>query len=304
MDHPIYTSSRISKSTSPPKIQFRSLSQNRLSKNNDWNSDLEKLAKQWGEESMALGWMHLKTSQFKNKRFVGMSMSATLMATVSGFGGILNTHCESIWDLIWKLFALGAAIPSAAIPLLKDSENANKHKEAAYKFQALSNDITYQLALPRSKRIPGTAYIRDTKEIFDTLQLEAPQPDSQFINKFNRKFRNKNFAKPDVAGGISEIDIHVKGSSDSSSPERSQTKQLSSSELVIQSDPETNTSTVVFPDNNSKSLNKNKLRLSVHTMNKSEKDLVKEFEIGNGSVTQRIENHSNKKKKSKSKSKK
>lgn len=297
MDH----SSIFSKSASPPKIKFRSLSQNRLSKNNDWNSDLEKLAKQWGEESKGLGWMHLKNSQFQNRRFIGMSLTATLLATVSGFGGILNTHCDSIWDSIWKYASLAAAIPSATIPLLKDSENANKHKEAAYKFQAIANDIEFQLALPRSKRTSGITYIKEMKEIFDNLQLEAPELDKRYVDKFNKKFRNK-IAKPDVAGGINEINIRVKGSSDSSSPERQKHLGIKNNEnqAVIQSDPDTNTSTIVFPDDSSKRLNKKNLRMSSHTMNKSEKELAKQFEIKSGTVTQRLESNSKGKKKKKS----
>lgn len=188
----------------------------RRSINNGWSTSIERLIKKWGEESLSLQWMHLEEAKNKLTWNNLLAYTSVILSGFAGAAGFLYPECDSIWDKTYKI----AAATSAAIMLLhktrRDLEFVEKHKSSAYKFQSFGNDIQYQLTLKRSKRKPGIQYLSEMKDLFILLQNEAPNIEQRIINKYKSKFKTIEVAQPDIADGLSPIEIKKNTESDSS----------------------------------------------------------------------------------------
>lgn len=189
---------------------------------NEWTDSLEKLVRTWGENSIAYSWMHNRANRYYNNFHTYLNTTQIALAGVAAFGTFVNVECNSY--LSWTLggLAAGSAIFSSFISFNKFEEKHIQHKNASAKFKGFADDIRYHLALSRENRQNCNEFIKDCKEVYDSLiSLSPPIPES-IEKKYKIKFGKYNISHPEIVDNL----VHIKIEGNPTPPDNNDNPKL------------------------------------------------------------------------------
>jgi hypothetical protein len=188
--------------------------------NNTWNSDLEKMAKEIGENAASFKWMH----DFEANLFTILNHCFGLCAVIFGALTIITSgmlamdkynDLDSIFILNLGLSAI-ATIFAGLKQFLPWNSLITKHNNAGVRYHSLMNRVRIQLALYREDRLSGKVFVEDIMRELNILYATSPGIHWPTSRTFSLRFRNKSIAKPDMISGVSPIHIRKEDSTDRS----------------------------------------------------------------------------------------
>lgn len=164
-----------------------------LNYNLKWNEETENIIRQWGELAEIYSYLHEQAHIKNNKRNLRFQIPSIIISTLSGFISMsLSSFALSQTDKNYFSVGIGAlnigvGIISTVLSILKYSELSQKHLQSSVAFKKLHIEIKTELGLERLTRKPISAFLKITKQQFETLVETSPIIDKEIKRKFNTK---------------------------------------------------------------------------------------------------------------------
>jgi hypothetical protein len=186
----------------------------------DYTNEQEIQLRSWAEKSLGLKWMLTKSYNYYLFFYKLIGIPVIILTSVSGITQFIplnnnNTNTNtcnnslSTADIIIGIILFIASALKLLDQFLDFSGNAQKCKTSSDHLRELSEDIISQLVMRRKDRKPSKRLIKDVKNRFNDIQNNCPDIPQNIIDKFNKKFGNRDdIAKPVITGHIESIQIH------------------------------------------------------------------------------------------------
>lgn len=178
--------------------------------NNYWNNTQENIAKSWGEKSKVLRYLHDREERYNRRLYHAMGLTSIILSTVAGIGGFVDVDCGTDFAFVVGITGLSAAICAASIKFFSFDQKSELHKTASREYRAFVSEVEYTLSLRRSRRPKPEEWLKTAKEKFESLGRESPTISDEAIEKYKKKYGNRDIAQPDVANGIDRITVNTK----------------------------------------------------------------------------------------------
>lgn len=185
----------------------------RMQENNAWNSEIENIVKNIGEQAAGYQWMHSKAADFLGKISTWLTMSYIIFNAFATF--FLSTSLIAQLEAPWIYIPVGISavvnivltILAAAIKAMGIEDRVSKHKDAMSKFTYLYLDTRKELSFYRRNRKPGPQYLDLVAQKFDFYILAGPDIPGRIESKYLKILKQEG-RRLAVVGKIShEIEI-------------------------------------------------------------------------------------------------
>lgn len=170
----------------------------KMKANKSWNSELEQIAKELGEEAAAYAWMHMRAAHNCYQIGLAFSVAEIVLSTLVG-GAILSTITETL-DTLWfkiicSFIVWCVAVITGVQQNLDYSGLSTKHKTFAGDFSSLHYAIKEELCLYRRKRHEARNFIKSNTLLYNSLVTGSPDI-SDHIKSDYKKICGKNITIP------------------------------------------------------------------------------------------------------------
>lgn len=178
-----------------------------------WTKEQELLLQNWGEKSQGHSWLHKRSEKHFQKLSNYITIPTSVLAGLSGSVqfSLINDDSENFW------IKLGTALTTFSVSLLSILQKSlnyqsqeERHRKMAIDFASLHRDISAELSIPPSERQNSKEYITACRTEMDKLTKASPNVPDSIIAEFNKKFKDKNLHKPDMAEGLQQIVLYDK----------------------------------------------------------------------------------------------
>lgn len=183
----------------------------KIKANKSWNSQIELMAKELGEQAAAYNWMHEKSAH--NCYLLGLAFTVTeiILSTLVG-GGVMSTISDSL-DYLWVKIICGVIVWAVAI-ITGIQENLNysgqsiEHKKAACNFANLYHTTKEELSKYRKNRPKADTFIKSNHMLFDCLVSAGPEISDHVMKQYLAKAQGSGASIPSIVSNrVDEIEI-------------------------------------------------------------------------------------------------
>lgn len=178
-----------------------------------WTKEQELLLQNWGEKAQGHSWLHKRSEKYYEKRSNAITIPTAIIAGLSGSVqfSLINDDTENFWiKLGTALTTLSVSILSLLQKTLNYQSFQERHRKMAIDFGSLHRDISAELSIPPSERQNSKEYINNCRTEMDKLTKASPNVPDDIINEFNKRFKNVDVHKPNMAEGIKPIILYDK----------------------------------------------------------------------------------------------
>lgn len=178
-----------------------------------WTHEQELLLQNWGEKSQGHSWLHKRSEKYYTKRANAIAIPTSILAGLSGSVqmSLINDDSANFWV---KLATALSTISVSLLSILQKSLNyqslEERHRKMAIDFSSLHRDISAELSIPSSERQNSKEYIAMCRSEMDKLTKASPNVPDTIIEDFNKKFKDVDVHKPNMAEGIRPIVLYDK----------------------------------------------------------------------------------------------
>ena len=154
---------------------------------------------------------HQKTSSLSQKNLY-FALPVIILSTITGtanfaqssFPAAIQPYAPSMIGTL----NLVAGLITTVSQFLRVSELLESHRVASLAFGKLSRNIAVELSLPIKERTTdGTAFLSACRVELDKLIEQSPSVPLSILSKFDKKFENHDFIKPDILE-ITSVEVY------------------------------------------------------------------------------------------------
>ena len=168
-----------------------------------WHKQHEIILKGWGESSACYRYLHYKAYQYYRRQ----SRNYTIpIIGISVLAGAANFMQDAFPDEYRRYIPAGigtfnliAAVMTALSQFLKLNELTESHRVSSIHYGKLARSIRVELALPADERNKdGINMVEISRSEYDRLMDQSPSIPKDILNRFEKKFKDKEYNIPDV----------------------------------------------------------------------------------------------------------
>lgn len=177
-----------------------------------WWDQQERILKKWGEIASSFRFIH-NTLMFSWRRWsIAFALPIIILSTLTGSANFATksfpTSMHEMLPIYIGAVNIVVGIMSTISRFLRVDELKESHAVASLGFGKLSRSIAVELSLPPEERsMNGNDFIQYVRNEMDRLLEQSPEIHPKVAEKFNLRFNNQPFQKPDICS-ISEIHIY------------------------------------------------------------------------------------------------
>lgn len=177
----------------------------------EWNEQQEIILKKWAEIASCYQWMHDRAYRIYREKNIRFALPVIVISTVTGTANFAQQSFPEKWK---HYFIMGigtlnllAGLITTISQFLRINELQEGYRVAETGFSKLSRNIEVVLDLPiKYRNVNGDSFLDSCKQEYDRLIEQSPIIPKDIVRIFNKKFKKKKFAKPNLIS-ISEIVI-------------------------------------------------------------------------------------------------
>ena len=177
----------------------------------EWNEQQELILKKWAEIASCYQWMHDRAYRVYREKNIRFALPVIIISTVTGTANFAQQSFPEEWK---HYFIMGigtlnllAGLITTISQFLRINELQEGYRVAEVGFSKLSRNIEVILDLPiKYRNVHGDSFLESCKQEYDRLIEQSPIIPKNIVLVFNKKFKKKKFAKPNLIS-ISEISI-------------------------------------------------------------------------------------------------
>jgi hypothetical protein len=178
-----------------------------------YNSHLEDLIGSEGEKALSLQWLHDRAEQ----RYTHFNTVITLPVIVfSTLAGTASVGSQSLFQgnpyapVAIGLVSILVGVLNTISSFFGWSKRAEGHRIAAITYSKIHRNISIELSLPRTQRVPAKVFLKSVREQIERLSETAPPIPPKVITAYKGTFQPlpKDVAVPEICNGLHKIDIY------------------------------------------------------------------------------------------------
>ena len=195
-------------------------------KSDEWNVNIENVAKEIGESAKMYKFMHLHVAQEADRRHSYLMLLGICTGPIAGMLSTLQTSFSSyeVFSSLSTIFSFLSGILVAIIKFAKYDSLLHSHKTAAARYTSLESNVRRQLALYRNNRINSSDYLDWLTASYDDLVESSPLIPQKVTDKVI-----KNYGSEIVASSTKDREINREINMDTI---------IDNTEIVVQQSPE------------------------------------------------------------------
>ena len=179
-----------------------------------WNDAIESLVKEQGEKALAYSWLHTNCEKKYSRLNNYIALPCIALSTFIGSASIASNQLGDS-----KFISIGIGLLSIFVGVLSTinsyfawAKRAENHRISALNYSKLYLFISFELSMPRDKRIRAKDFIKVIREQIERLNEISPSIADDIITKFKKEFDGKyeNVSRPEITNGLIAIRIYGK----------------------------------------------------------------------------------------------
>jgi len=177
-----------------------------------WNTAIESLVKEQGEKALAYSWLHTNCEKKYSRLNNYIALPCIALSTFIGSASIASNQLGDS-----KFISIGIGLVSIFVGVLSTinsyfawAKRAENHRISSMNYSKLYLFISFELSMPREKRIRAKDFIKVIREQIERLNEISPQISDDIIMKFRKEFDGKyeNVSRPEITNGLIAIRIY------------------------------------------------------------------------------------------------
>lgn len=169
-----------------------------------WNSEHERVLKEWAEIASIYSWMHSKAHTEFRKNNLRIQLPVIILSTLTGMANFAQSSMPPSWG-VWAPMVIGfiniiSGVLTTIAQFLRLSELSEGHRVAVVSYGKLSRMVRTQLALQRQDRsVGGGELIVKAQEELNRLFEQGPEIPADIRIRFaKRALRHPSLAHPEI----------------------------------------------------------------------------------------------------------
>lgn len=168
-----------------------------------WHKQHEIILKGWGESSACYRYLHYKAYQYYRRQARNYTIPIIAISTLAGGANFMQDVFPSEYRQYVPAgigaFNLIAAVMTALSQFLKLNEMTESHRVSSIHYGKLARSIRVELTLPSEERNKdGIHMVEISRSEYDRLMDQSPTIPRHILERFERKYKNKEYTIPDV----------------------------------------------------------------------------------------------------------
>ena len=177
-----------------------------------WYHQQTIVLKRWGEIASSYRFIHNQLKFSWRRWSIAFSLPIIVLSTLTGSANFAISHFPTSIQPMLPVYIGAVNIVVGVIGtisrFLRVDELTEAHGVASVGFGKLSRSIATELSLPAEERsMHGRDFLLHVRSEMDRLLEQSPDINPKVANKFNLKFNDKMFAKPEICQ-IEEITVY------------------------------------------------------------------------------------------------
>jgi len=173
----------------------------------NWTPQQEQLLITWAEKASGYAWLHTQSVNYFKHRNLYISIPASIFGYIAGATTLLTDNLSEhpILKGLIGLSGIIAGLLTNFQEMFTFKEESEKHKISSLRFLSFFREISCELSMDAEHRnIPGE-FITMKRLEFDKMLEQSPTIPQTIAKRFNDKFHNISFHKPDIVNGLQTI---------------------------------------------------------------------------------------------------
>ena len=184
-----------------------------MSKKLYWHKQQEVVLKKWAETASSYRYLHDRSFQKYTSQNMWFAIPVIILSTITGTANFAQASfpdsAKDIAPAIIGTLNLTAGLITTIAQFLRVSELLEGHRVASVAYGKFSRNITVELSLPVEERTRGgTEFLNNCRSELDKLIEQSPNIPINILKKFEKKFKDKEFMRPDILE-ISAVEIYI-----------------------------------------------------------------------------------------------
>ena len=178
-----------------------------------WHKQQEVVLKKWAETASSYRYLHDRSFQKYTSQNMWFAIPVIILSTITGTANFAQASfpdsAKDIAPAIIGTLNLTAGLITTIAQFLRVSELLEGHRVASVAYGKFSRNITVELSLPVEERTRGgTEFLNNCRSELDKLIEQSPNIPINILKKFEKKFKDKEFMRPDILE-ISAVEIYI-----------------------------------------------------------------------------------------------
>ena len=178
-----------------------------------WHKQQEVVLKKWAETASSYRYLHDRSFQKYTSQNMWFAIPVIILSTITGTANFAQASfpdsAKAIAPAIIGSLNLAAGLITTIAQFLRVSELLEGHRVASVAYGKFSRNITVELSLPVEERTRGgTEFLNNCRSELDKLIEQSPNIPIKILKKFEKKFKDKEFMRPDILE-ISAVEIYI-----------------------------------------------------------------------------------------------
>jgi hypothetical protein len=172
-----------------------------------WTPQQEQLLIRWAEKASGYAWLHNQSVNYFKHRNLYISIPASIFGYIAGAAALLTNDLSSqptVKGLI-GISGIIAGLLTNFQEMFTFKEESEKHKISSLRFLVFFREISCELSMDPQHRNSPSDFITMKRLEFDKMLEQSPNIPQGIAKKFNIKFSNISFQKPDIVNGPQTI---------------------------------------------------------------------------------------------------
>ena len=189
-----------------------------MNENVNWTKYHEDILVDWCDKAMCYRYLHSHCNRFYYFLNVMFTIPVIFFSTLTGVANFAQERIPEDYQFYYTMGVGAVNILAGFITtvqqFLKVSELNEGHRIAAISWGKFSRNIKVELTKSPNERENPFDYIDRVNEQFDLLIETSPVIRQNEITKFNKKFKNVDFFKPEICDSLNSVKNFVYQSSE------------------------------------------------------------------------------------------
>lgn len=183
----------------------------RFKLNNNWNTRIENIVKQLGEQAAGYQWMHANAASFWSFTSLIVTFAITILGSIVSFllSSSIIAQLKTPWVYIFiglsTVLSILLTVLTVALKILNLESRSTKHQEAAKNFSNFYVDIVIEMSKFRREREDAIKYVRQIHREFLFYEIASPDIPGLINWRYGKKVKEKGLA---TVGEIGDA-IHI-----------------------------------------------------------------------------------------------
>lgn len=178
-----------------------------------WSNQLEDLIAGEAEKCRGLSWIHQQAEQIASTKNNYIQIPVIVLSTLCGTASVSSQTLfgpgnATVAGIAIGLVSISVGVLNTINSYFAFARKSEAHHIAAIHYSKLFSNISVELALPRTERLPPQILLKNLREQMERLAETTPSPPASVLLTFNAKFSGyKDVSKPIETNGLQKVRI-------------------------------------------------------------------------------------------------